>query len=104
MKTNCPNCGAPIEDIRCPYCNTIFYDFAALSLDEPVYIRIKNRGEIYMFKAVISNCDISIQSDTYDTYCGDRLMKFNMGNRAEVDVCFNVFPDEQGNLFRVEAR
>ena len=84
MKTNCPNCGAPIEDVRCPYCNTIFYDFAALSLDEPVYIRIKNREEIYMFKATINQCDISIQPDVCDVYCGDKPMRINMGNRAEV--------------------
>lgn len=26
---NCPNCGAPIETEKCPYCGTIFLDFAA---------------------------------------------------------------------------
>lgn len=29
-KTNCPNCGAPISSIECPYCGTVFYDFATI--------------------------------------------------------------------------
>ena len=24
LLTNCPNCGAPIEDGKCPYCGTSF--------------------------------------------------------------------------------
>ena len=27
---NCPNCGAPIETEKCPYCGTMFLDFAAM--------------------------------------------------------------------------
>lgn len=26
---NCPNCGAPIETAKCPYCGTLFIDFGA---------------------------------------------------------------------------
>lgn len=26
---NCPNCGAPITGEYCPYCGSVFYDWAA---------------------------------------------------------------------------
>lgn len=27
---NCPNCGAPIETVKCPYCGTPFLDSGAI--------------------------------------------------------------------------
>lgn len=32
---NCPNCGAPIESVQCPYCGTMFYDFAVMDTASP---------------------------------------------------------------------
>lgn len=38
---NCPNCGAPITGEYCPYCGSVFYDWAALDVDEPKRIKLE---------------------------------------------------------------
>lgn len=50
-RTNCPNCGAPIESERCPYCGTIIYDFANLEIGKDCWIRLKIGDELRVFKA-----------------------------------------------------
>lgn len=40
-KLDCPQCGAAITDEKCPYCGAVFYDFSAIILNEPCYIKIK---------------------------------------------------------------
>lgn len=43
-KLDCPQCGAAITDEKCPYCGAVFYDFSAITLNEPCYIKIKARS------------------------------------------------------------
>lgn len=62
MKHNCPNCGAPIEEIKCPYCGTILYDFAALDVNHPTYVRIKVGEDVLTFKARLAFASISMNS------------------------------------------
>ena len=42
---NCPNCGAvyTLEDVKCPYCNTLYYDLTAIDFtkNEPVFIKMR---------------------------------------------------------------
>lgn len=42
LKSNCPNCGAPITGNKCEYCGTVFYDFSKeiATLDETI-LRLK---------------------------------------------------------------
>ena len=40
MKTNCPNCGAPIQGPKCEYCGTNFRDYRT-NLDEVNLIKAK---------------------------------------------------------------
>ena len=73
---NCPNCGAPIETGKCPYCGTIFLDFAAVDADQPFYMKIKQDGKIYIMKAKMSSMELRIEpNDIYDTF-GSRLLRF----------------------------
>lgn len=37
---DCPQCGAAITDEKCPYCGAVFYDFSAITISEPCYIKI----------------------------------------------------------------
>ena len=42
-RTNCPNCGAPIDPAlcKCPYCGTAYTDLSVLQLGEgPQWIRV----------------------------------------------------------------
>ena len=79
---NCPNCGAPITDVTCPYCGTVFYDFASLRDDKPTYIRIKFNDNYVVFRARMNNATINIPS--YDEVLPD------------VDINFTVYPDDKG--------
>ena len=56
---NCPNCGAPIETERCPYCGSLFVDFACMSTDEPFFMKIKKGNEVFIVKVRMMNVDIA---------------------------------------------
>lgn len=71
---NCPNCGAPIETETCPYCGTMFLDFAAMDADQPFYMKVKRNGKIYILKVKMSSMEIRTEPDViYDTF-GSRLL------------------------------
>lgn len=55
---NCPNCGAPITDEKCPYCGTVFYDFTTLDLDETSYVKFKYKGKIFVCQARFTSIEI----------------------------------------------
>lgn len=71
--TNCPNCGAVIENPICPYCGTILYDFANIDADSYSYIRMKIGNNLVWFKAKVDLVNISSKEDStvfyYDNYC-----------------------------------
>jgi uncharacterized Zn finger protein (UPF0148 family) len=50
-KTNCPNCGAPLEigKVKCPYCGTTYVDLSAIDFDteEPIFLTTKKKIIIY---------------------------------------------------------
>lgn len=43
---NCPNCGAAITDEKCPYCGTTIFDFSAIDIDKPCFIKFKHGNTI----------------------------------------------------------
>ena len=68
MADNCPNCGAPINGFECKYCGAMFYDFANLSFEKPVYLRYRDSksGNVLLMKTYLS--DLELRTDTdYDT-------------------------------------
>ena len=70
---NCPNCGAPIETEKCPYCGTMFLDFAAMDADQPFYMKVKKDGKIYILKVKMTSMEFKVETnDIYDKF-GVRL-------------------------------
>ena len=65
---NCPNCGAPINEEKCPFCGTLFVDFAAMDADKPFFMKIKHNGEVFIVKVRLT--DVSMHTVTVD-YCID---------------------------------
>ena len=64
---NCPNCGAPIQNDICPYCGSVFLDWAAFDTNRPTFVKIKDWfGHYKLFKLGIDN--VSEHFDAYPTY------------------------------------
>lgn len=72
---NCPNCGAPIESEICPYCGTVFIDFASMDTDKPFYLAIKHNGTVIKCKAMIEHAQLSTTFDNEACclYADDRV-------------------------------
>lgn len=50
---NCPNCGAPVQNDICPYCGSVFLDWAAIDMSKPTFVKVKDRrGCIHLLKIV----------------------------------------------------
>ena len=82
---NCPNCGAPIETEKCPYCGTMFLDFAAMDADQPFYMKVKKDGKIYILKVKMSSMELRIEpNDIYDTF-GSRLLALTSTSSLTLD-------------------
>ena len=71
---NCPNCGAPIETEKCPYCGTVFLDFAAMDADQPFYMKVKQHGKIYILKVKMTSMELKTEcNDACDIFCSSLL-------------------------------
>ena len=97
---NCPNCGAPITAEKCPYCGTLFYDFATIETGQPTYIKIRHNGEVIMCKAVLREANFELKNE-YANYrpLGTKLRELIVGQTAEITMGFSVASDENGRLF-----
>ena len=64
---NCPNCAAPIHDVECPYCGTLFIDFASMDIDHPFFIRFKHDNQITEAKVNLRAISFTQSSDYINT-------------------------------------
>lgn len=62
MAGNCPNCGAPIDGIECGYCGTAFVDFAAMSVSEPFYMKVKHPGGTIIAKVLMDGMSVEYRT------------------------------------------
>lgn len=66
-RTNCPNCGAPINTERCPYCGALFIDFACMDADKPFYMKVKQGDNIHIVKVMLTSTSVH-RDDPYILY------------------------------------
>ena len=95
---NCPNCGAPIEDTKCPYCGSVFIDFASMDMDKPFYLKIKHDGKVMTCKARIDHAELSTiwgNEEVY-LYADDRVLSTFIRNDQEhrLDVQMTIVKDD----------
>ena len=95
---NCPNCGAPIEDTKCPYCGSVFIDFASMDMDKPFYLKIKHDGKVMTCKVRIEHAELTTRSDNEEFYlCADDRV-FNTIKRSiqmhRLDVQMIIVEDD----------
>lgn len=96
---NCPNCGAPIDGEKCQYCGTVFYDFAAINIDKPSYIKMRLNGELIMFKAILTNVEIRHEAPPSAFYADGRIVRCGMPD-VTVSAEFRLI-DDNGVLYQI---
>ena len=90
---NCPNCGAPydINQIKCPYCRTSYFDISSISLDnEPIYLKIKYNGKFITLKAFLSSASINTYLDQYipSNYGSSNNWAFKYKDKKKIELEF----------------
>lgn len=89
--TNCPNCGAPIEGDKCPYCGTEVIDLCCLDTDKPFYIKIRNHGQIMKFGVITRGINIESQRDyAYGTSLFDTESAVLASVNTEIEITLSV--------------
>ena len=89
--TNCPNCGAPIEGDKCPYCGTEVIDLCCLDTDKPFCIKIRNNGQIMKFKVMTRSINIeSPRYYAYDTCLSGTELAVLASVNTEIEITLSV--------------
>ena len=66
-RTNCINCGAAkdIDEIKCPFCGTTYFDMTAIDLDEgtPVALSVRKGDFVFQMLAKPELKSISVEDE-----------------------------------------
>ena len=110
MRTNCPNCGAPIEryKCKCEYCGTWYFDFAGFDMSEdvPYYVRFRSP---YGIVTTLARPELRSVETTYDTMyaessLGIKLIPFVTSKQCDLEVIFHAQENpEDGTLYKLEV-
>lgn len=98
---NCPNCGAPITGEYCPYCGSVFYDWAALDTNEPKYVKFKLGDKVVMAKAIMKDYTLTYDQTPETIYANNDIFTTVMSPPTmTIATEFEVIP-ENGVMYKV---
>ena len=110
MKTNCPNCGAPIDRFKCKcdYCGTWYFDLSAFDFEDgkPCYVRFRTPMGIFSAMASPEMRTIEVSSDTVSAVDprGYAIQTFVTNKRCDIDVTFHTVTNPETNtMFTLEV-
>lgn len=73
---NCPNCAAPIQNDVCPYCGSVFLDWACFDVNKPTFVKIRNhRGHVVLMKLAPISVSERMDMDSTDLYADNRVIQ-----------------------------
>ena len=92
---NCPSCGAPITDNKCPYCGCVIHDFATIDMGHPGWVRIKVNNHIIVTKAYVESASFSFdaQNDFMYRYIDGRMTPFTTKLATRIDMTLVAYGD-----------
>ena len=71
---NCPNCGAPITKDYCPYCGSVFLDWASFDVNSPTFVKIKDQfGRYRLMKLAIMSLTEHMSCNDTHLYSDNEL-------------------------------
>lgn len=71
---NCPNCAAPIQNDVCPYCGSVFLDWACFDVNRPTFVKIRNHfGHIVLMKLAPISIYERMDMDSTSIYADNRV-------------------------------
>ena len=94
----CPNCGAAITNEKCPYCGTLFYDFAAMELGKPFYIKFRNGSKVYRAKVLLDSLNLRHDMDTGYMYADNFRYSVAMPQNSHLTLELTIVPDDNSVL------
>ena len=94
-ESNCPNCGAPIEGIKCKYCGTYFFNLTDIDFNKPRYIRIPLGNKRVIFNVLAD--EVSITNNQAQFYANNIPVFSNP--EFTIDIKLRVVPDEKGIMY-----
>lgn len=99
-RMNCPNCGAPITETKCPYCGTVFYDFTAIDNERPTYIMMNWNGTQVAFRALLTSAEIHMETVDCSLYADGAMINTAFTDDIEATLEFRILPDDKGVLMK----
>ena len=88
--TNCPNCGAPIDSDKCPYCGTRLINIADLEAGETVWFIFRDgyHDNIVTAKRIlVRSINVSYSQDSLScTYLADNRPYAIVNPSMDVDI------------------
>jgi len=88
---NCPNCGAPVQSDICPYCGSVFLDWACFDMNRPTFVKIRDhRGHIVLMKLSPENISIEYNYDSVDIFADDKIIHKISIPELEINATFRA--------------
>jgi len=70
---NCPNCRTPIQSDICPYCGSVFLDWACFDMNRPTFVKVRDHlGHIKLLKIIPISADLTAKNNSYNLYANNR--------------------------------
>ena len=92
-KYNCPNCGAPIEGVKCQYCGTYFFNICDIDTKKPKYIRIPIGDRTYMFNVIATNVKLEASDSCIGLYADSTKLTTAHYPDYHLSLEMDVLPD-----------
>ena len=90
-KTNCPNCGAPleIENNKCSYCGTPYFDMSTVEIGgQSIILKIKNAGNTIISKVRLINADLTYNTSYMDIFADNKVLYKEPVAQTEISLNF----------------
>ena len=97
--TNCPNCGAPIDSDKCPYCGTRLINIADLEIGEKIWLIFKDRdrGVLSGVRIIVNHISVTESQDAVAFYADSEPYYFaNPNLDISVSIDGTCAPNEKG--------